>query len=246
MRAINQKFLKMLKPNSIGTIPLYMQVCDLLEREVNAKIRLDGERLPPERILAKELGIAVGTLRLALAELTRRGMLERIQGSGNYIRHKSNRESVYAFFHLELIDGIGDPSAELISASRIAKPENLPDIGGSDTAHRIRRVRHLGDVKVALEEIWIDGTFDLDDGQNHMSHSLYQLYKEHLGFWIAKVEDSVSVAPMPDWGQPLFNQSDQEVWGFCERLAWDQHGQLVEASSTWFDPAKARYRARWK
>ena len=236
----------MRKTSSSGAKPLYMQVCDLIEREVNAKIRLDGERLPPERVLAKELGIAVGTLRLALAELTRRGMLERIQGSGNYIRHKSNRESVYAFFHLELIDGIGDPSADLISASRITKPAGLPNIGASDKAHQIRRVRHLGDIKVALEEIWIDDKFDLEDGQNHMSHSLYQLYKENLGFWIAKVEDSVSVAPMPTWGQPLFNKSEQPIWGFCERLAWDQHGQLVEASSTWFDPTKARYRARWK
>ena len=236
----------MQKIYSSGTIPIYMQVCDLIEREVNANIRLDGERLPPERVLAKELGIAVGTLRLALAELTRRGMLERIQGSGNYIRHKSNRESVYAFFHLELIDGIGDPSAELISVDRIAKPDALPDIGVSDKAHRIRRVRQLGDIKVALEEIWIDGEFNLDDGQSHMSHSLYQLYKEHLGFWVAKVEDSVSVAPMPTWGQSIFDQSDQSVWGFCERLAWDQHGRLIEVSSTWFDPAKARYRARWK
>lgn len=236
----------MQKTNSTGAIPLYMQVCNLLEREVNAKIRLNGERLPPERALAKELGVSVGTLRLALAELTRRGMLERIQGSGNYIRHKNDRETIYAFFHLELIDGIGDPSADVISTDRIIKPSNLPDIGPSDTTHRIRRVRHLGDIKVALEEIWLDGRFDLDDGQNHMPHSLYQLYKEHLGFWIAKVEDSVSIAPMPAWGQPFFDHNDQPIWGFCERLAWDQHGQLVEASSTWFDPAQARYRARWK
>ena len=109
----------------------------MIEREVNAKIRLDGERLPPERALAKELGISVGTLRLALAELTRRGMLERIQGSGNYIRHKSNRESVYAFFHLELIDGIGDPSADLISVCLILAP-------------RIRRIRFAAYVTLAI------------------------------------------------------------------------------------------------
>lgn len=236
----------MQKTSSNRTPPLYRQVCDLLEREVNAKIRLDGERLLPERVLARKLGIAVGTLRLALAELTRRGILERVQGSGNYIRYKSNRESIYAFFHLELINGIGDPSADLVGAQSINKPANLPDIGRSDKAHRIRRVRRLGDMKVALEEIWIDSRFNLDDGQDHMSHSLYQLYKEHLGFWIAKVEDSLSVAPMPTWGRTYFHRDDQPVWGFCERLAWDQHGQLVEASSTWFDPKMARYRARWK
>ncbi len=133
-----------------------------------------------------------------------------------------------------------------MEAPDVPKPDALPDIGVSDKAHRIRRVRQLGDIKVALEEIWIDGEFNLDDGQSHMSHSLYQLYKEHLGCWVAKVEDSVSVAPMPAWGQSIFDQSDQSVWGFCERLAWDQHGRLIEVSSTWFDPAKARYRARWK
>ena len=34
--------------------------------------------------------------------------------------------------------------------------------------------------------------------------------------------------------------------GAVARSAWDQHGRLHEVSHTWFDPARARYTARWR
>ncbi len=79
----------------------------------------------------KELGIAVGTLRKTLAELESRGLLERIQGSGNYIRAINNDpQSVYALFRLELIEGGGLPTAEILSVSLETKdPSLLPSAG---------------------------------------------------------------------------------------------------------------------
>ena len=42
----------------------------MLIRDIAAGRLSEGERLPPEREMAAELGIAVGTLRQALADLT--------------------------------------------------------------------------------------------------------------------------------------------------------------------------------
>lgn len=88
-----------------GSLPMYLQIAEMLVREVAAGRLTDGEKLAPERDMAADLGIAVGTLRKALAELQERGLLERVQGSGNYIRAVSDPQSVYAFFRLEMIEG---------------------------------------------------------------------------------------------------------------------------------------------
>jgi GntR family transcriptional regulator len=62
-----------------GSLPIYLQVTELIIRDIAAGRLIDGEKLPPERDMAADLGIAVGTLRKALAELQNRGLLERVQ-----------------------------------------------------------------------------------------------------------------------------------------------------------------------
>ena len=65
------------RANTPGALPIYQQVSELLIREIAAGRLLDGQRLPPERAMAAEHGVTVRTLRKALAELTRRGLLDR-------------------------------------------------------------------------------------------------------------------------------------------------------------------------
>ena len=56
-----------------GALPVYMQIAELLSRQIDAGILVEGQRLPPEREMAKQHGVAVGTLRKSLARLTAMG-----------------------------------------------------------------------------------------------------------------------------------------------------------------------------
>ncbi|MEC7651476.1 MAG: GntR family transcriptional regulator, partial [Pseudomonadota bacterium] len=38
-----------------------MQIAELLSRQIDAGILVEGQRLPPEREMAKQHGVAVGT-----------------------------------------------------------------------------------------------------------------------------------------------------------------------------------------
>jgi len=78
-------------------LPKYVAISEMLIREIAAGHLADGARLPPERDMAEDLAISVGTLRKALAELEGKGLLDRVQGSGNYVRHRADVDSVYAF-----------------------------------------------------------------------------------------------------------------------------------------------------
>ena len=226
------------------SLPKFVAVSEMLIREIAAGHLADGARLPPEREMAADLGIAVGTLRKALAELEGKGLLERVQGSGNYVRHKADVASVYALFRLEKVRGGGLPTANVINVSRQAKPRDAPAFGDSDEGHRIRRLRALDGDLMAVEEIWLDGGLRDRITADDLSDSLYQFYRDALGVVIASVEDRIGVAGLPRWTPAAFHLRPGVPVGYIERVSWDSDGRPVEFSKTWFDNNKARYVSR--
>jgi GntR family transcriptional regulator len=226
-----------------AALPKYIALSEYLIREVASGRLLPGSRLPPERELAESLGVAVGTLRKALARLQDEGVIEAIQGSGNYIRNSAEAKAIYAFFPLERLQGGGLPRARVLSVDRVQKPAGLPAFGAGPEAWRIRRLRYLDDVPMAVEEIWLDAARadHLDPAQ--LSESLYLHYREKLGFWIAATEDAVGVGSVPDWGAAI-GQPAGALCGRFRRISTDQTGARPEVSTTWFNSERAMYVAR--
>ena len=225
-------------------MPLHIQISELLTREIQAGILADGEKLPPERELAATLDVSVGTLRKALHELNDKGLLVRVQGSGNYINKKLDVENVYALFKLELHQGGGLPSADLLSVKRLLKPTDIPTLSGSDHAFRFRRLRKLSGALVAAEEIWLDGGYANEIIENQVSESLYLFYKDVLGFWITKTEDRVSMNSLPSWAMNYWPEHDSSPFGYVERISKDQDLKIAEYSRTWFDTNLACFVSR--
>lgn len=229
-----------------GALPLYLQISEMLIRDIAAGRLVDGARLPPERDMAKSLDTSVGTLRKALSDLENRGLLDRRQGSGNYIRSKATPEGIYALFRLELVGGGGLPTARVLDVTRMAKPADLPRFGASIEAHRIRRLRFLGAQPAAVEEIWLDAGHAETITAADLSDSLYLYYREVLGLWITGYEDAVGLSPCPDWAPPEFGQPPGAPCGLVERQSRARDGSIAEVSRNWFDSNVARYVARMR
>lgn len=67
-----------------------------------------GDRLPPERHLAEELGVGRSSLRIALSELERRGRIRRHVGQGTFVTE--------------------DPGGEVVTTLRISPPPSPADV----------------------------------------------------------------------------------------------------------------------
>jgi GntR family transcriptional regulator len=227
------------------SLPVYVQIAELLTRDIVAGRLIDGERLPPERMMASELGVSVGTLRKALRDMGEKGLVESVQGSGNYIRASGDTGTVYAMFRLELLEGGGLPRAAALSVDLMHKPADLPAFGTSDRGSRIRRLRALNDTIIAVEEIWLDADAGIVD-QSTMSESLYATYRKDLGLWIQRAEDRVSVGQVPEWAPDAYGPRPGETVGFVKRFSWSDAPKPIEFSRTWFDPARAVYVQRLK
>lgn len=66
-------------------VPVYRQVIERITRLARSGAVAAGERLPTERELADQLGVARGTITRAYEELSRDGIVEVVRGSGTYI-----------------------------------------------------------------------------------------------------------------------------------------------------------------
>lgn len=232
-------------------LPLYLQISELLEREIAAGMYREGDRLPPEEALAATLSVAVGTLRKALSELASRGLLDRRQGSGTYVKAQHPAHStvqqgaIYSFFKLELLRGGGLPTASVIDFQQVATPEALAS-GFSPQCYRVRRLRSLGALPVAIEEIFFDAKHAQDLAIEDLGEALYQFYQTRLGFWISRVEDRIGMMAVPAWSPSLFAPAAGALCPCIERVSWSGKNNIEEYSVTWFDAQRCRYVNRMK
>ena len=221
-------------------LPVFVKIAEHIARDITAGRLAVGSKLPPEREMAKTYDVAVGTLRKALGRLTEMELLERRQGSGNYICKTEQATSLYNFFRLEMPSGGGLPTAKLLDYARVRKPDDLPDFGTADFGHRFRRIRFLDGEPVALEEIWLDGDVIAEISADQITESLYHFFKTELNIWIARAEDWVAIAPPPPW----YRGQIDTMMGYIERFGWSNDNKKIEYSRTWYDASKARYVAR--
>ncbi len=71
--------------------PLYMQLRQSLETAIRAGQLVDGEALPPERDIAEYANISRVTVRKAVDDLVKAGLLVRRHGSGTFVVRPSER-----------------------------------------------------------------------------------------------------------------------------------------------------------
>ncbi|UQA93474.1 GntR family transcriptional regulator [Streptomyces halobius] len=64
---------------------VYMRVADAVEAEIKAGRLPKGARLPNERDMGAEYGVAPGTARRAVAELRERGLVVTLPNKGTFV-----------------------------------------------------------------------------------------------------------------------------------------------------------------
>ncbi|MDF1551742.1 MAG: GntR family transcriptional regulator [Deferrisomatales bacterium] len=67
-------------------LPAYVQLAQTVRQSIADESYPSGSRLPSESALAKSFGVSVMTARQAVSVLAEEGLVERVQGSGTFVR----------------------------------------------------------------------------------------------------------------------------------------------------------------
>ncbi|MDS1135103.1 aminotransferase-like domain-containing protein [Nitratireductor indicus] len=80
-------------PNlSAGSGPLYARLADQIEHDIEAGVLAGGAKLPPQRNLAYDIGVTIGTVSRAYALVRERGLISGEVGRGTYVLPREQNE----------------------------------------------------------------------------------------------------------------------------------------------------------
>ncbi len=160
-----------------------------------------GDRLPAERALCAQFGVARMTLRHALEELTDEGLIERRHGSGTYVLPQPVRRSLGLTSFSEDMRQRGlTPTSRLMGLDRSgATPALAAGLGiDADTpVLRIERLRLGSGTPFAVETVWIPARYVPGLSAADLDGSLYELLGRRYG--IVTTTAQVTLEPvLPD------------------------------------------------
>jgi GntR family transcriptional regulator len=140
--------------------PLYLHAAAILRRRIETAELRPGERLPAMERLARQLGVAVVTVRSAVALLVQDGLLVAQQGRGTFVADPLPARRVLAVGSswTSLLAAVGRSEARILAvADTIGMPRLAPRDGRPASAYRCMRRLHLADGKpYVVIDIWLD------------------------------------------------------------------------------------------
>jgi GntR family transcriptional regulator len=151
--------------NPKSPLPLYRQLADLLLSELQAGRIAVGHRLPSEPELARSHGIGRPTVRQALDQLEKWGVVERRRGAGTFAR--APRGAVDLFSMGGTLQAFKSRGLELKTRllERVSKRTLPPDphnpLAGKE-AYCFVRVGSVGSEPVLVEHVALDASVFVD------------------------------------------------------------------------------------
>lgn len=101
-------------------VPIYQQLVDTIRAAAQKGLLTAGQKLPTVQEMAELLSVARGTVKRAYDELEHKGLLEKMQGRGTFIRYQpansgSRKEQAMAAIDamLNQLEGMGLSAAEI-------------------------------------------------------------------------------------------------------------------------------------
>jgi GntR family transcriptional regulator len=220
---------------SRGGGPAHAQIGDQLTDAIASGALAAGDRLPPERELAAELGVSRMTVRQALGALERRGLIARTQGrgGGTFVARPKLVRDLGTFCGLSeqlRRQGIRAGARVLRARRRAASGAAAAalELAVDEPVVEVERLRLADAEPFALERSWFPahrfaGLLELE-----LAGSLYELLAEH---W-----DAAPVRAVERLEPVLASEAEARALGvpggtplmLVERVAHDVTGRPVE------------------
>jgi GntR family transcriptional regulator len=227
----------------------YRRVQESLADEIKREGRPPGSPLPPERALAEHFGVSRVTLRRALGELERAGVISRGAARGWVVagaRIGEPPNELMSFSEMAASRGLR-PSSRVISAgvrpATIDEAETLGLAPGADL-FELERLRLMDDVPILIDSARVPVA--IAPGLDRVDFSNASLYTEleerfQLRPALARIaveaiaanERQASLLGV-DRGQPLLR---------CHQLTEDENGRLIELCEMLYRGDRYRLRA---
>ena len=206
-----------------------------------------GERVGAERELAERLGVSRSTIRAALADLERSGVIRRGRGRGGGIfvaerkveRDLSSLAGLPAYLRRQ---GFQSDARVLSTATVEADPETAAALGLAHGALvlEVVRVRLADGEPISLERALFPADRFPGLLDRSLAGSLYELLQTRYGLVPGEAEERIEVVAAGGAEARLLGMRRGAPLLAVARTAWDEEGRAFERSHDLFRGDRAR------
>lgn len=172
-------------PNSI--VPLYVQIVDQLQRDIQNGVFSKSGRLPTEAELSEKYNVSRITVRRAVEQLVSQGFVEKKQGKGTFVcAPKMTRQIDGPMSFTEMCRANGLKASSKILDAKICIAEsqeirNSLSVGENEPVVRIRRLRYAGERPLVLEDNYFPLEYAYLLSIDLENDSVYRFLQEEKG-----------------------------------------------------------------
>jgi DNA-binding GntR family transcriptional regulator len=212
-------------------VPLYHQVVQGIESAIHTGLLPPGSRLDNEIDLAAQLNLSRPTMRKAMDELVRSGLLVRKRGVGTQVVSSQVRRPLeLSSLYDDLTNNGSKPTTEVLTFAHLEADDatrqalHLP--AGAKVYH-FTRLRKVGGKPLALMENWVRDDITHIDEELLGSQGLYGILRSGgVNFRLATQRIGAMVAN--EYQAPLLETEPGSALVNMERTAVDDTGRNVE------------------
>jgi GntR family transcriptional regulator len=225
----------------------YLQVRDSIERRIEDTGLKAGDRLPTERELAGELGVARPTLRRSMQLLESAGVIERRQGSGTYVAQPqvSMDMRVLMSFSRGMLSAGLRPGARILVSEHVPADRDLArlfELRTGESVYHLERLRTANGMPVALERSWFpDIVAPALDRKDLETRSIYAIMAEDYGIRLRRAEQELEPVRAEADAVRLLGCHIGEPLMLVRRRAFDETGKPVEYAEDRFLAGRSRF-----
>ncbi len=227
----------------------YQSLAGILRAKVVSGEWRIGKAIPSEASLAKEFGVAVGTIRQAISGLAEDGILIKRHGKSTAVSSGLNGQSMLRFFRYQL-EGQKQilPQAKVLGIKQVTPDRDIVKLTGwkSKSLLKIHRIRLINGQPLLYEIIYLPlpqfkkliqfKSSDFDD-------LFYPMYAKVCEIAVIKAKDQVSFELMKKTDATMLLMKEGHPGVRVTRIAFDLTGKPVEYRSSIGDAMAFRYSA---
>ncbi|WP_216827931.1 GntR family transcriptional regulator [Alkalihalobacterium elongatum] len=226
--------------------PLYLQVIDKIKEDIDQQIFKEGEKLPSEFELSKQLGVSRATLREALRILEDEGVVLRRHGVGTFVHSKplfsSGIEELYSVSDM-IANANKEPGTIFLSSFVEEATEDDKVRFDEETMENcvvIERVRTADDEPVVY---CLDRIPEEMLGK-HSIHEIGSIFKflESIGHNISYAVTTIVPVGYHDKISPILNCEPETSLLLLKQMHYDESDQPILFSLNYFRADKFKFK----
>jgi GntR family transcriptional regulator len=216
--------------------PLYVQLKAELKNRINNGILKSGEQLPPELEMAENFSVSVVTVRSAVNELVKEGLIEKKRGKGTFVsstKYKRDYTKIQSFSDSCKAMGSvpGSHVLDMKLATADVKLAQKLGINAGDTVLYISRLRTVNGEPMVIEKNYFPERFADLINENLEENSLFNILQGKYGITVTKSSKEIEIARTTSDEGKLLNLSKNYPILMVKSVAYDQFETPVYVGS---------------